>query len=179
MLLYYKGLVSEVNDIDLVVAFEHAKLAEAVLDEIGAKRPPNPNRDYATRYFAEYEIDGVEVDVSRMRNSELNALHSSVDVMAGFRIIADGITVEYVPDPQTFETMALGGTTVYLCPLEDWYVLYLLMTHREEKVATIQDYFLKNGANKAYLEAWADRCIPVAVSNQIRQLLIELNPRDK
>lgn len=158
LLLYYKGLVPRANDIDIVIAFEDVERAEVVLGKLGAKEPPNPNKSYATRYFAEYSIDGVDVDV-----------------MAGFRIISDGKVVEYVPDPETFESLTLEEAAIHLCPLEDWYVLYLLMPHREERVATIREHFLENGANETYLKAWADRDIPQAVSAQIRKLLVMYN----
>ncbi|HBN96467.1 MAG TPA: hypothetical protein DDZ66_09205 [Firmicutes bacterium] len=160
MLLYYKGLVARANDIDIVIALEHVERAETVLEMLGVKQPPNLNRDYATRYFAEFVIEGIDVDV-----------------MAGFRIVAGGTTTEYVPDQKTFETFVLQDTTIHLCPLEDWYVLYLLMPHREGRVATIKEYFLENGANLTYLKAWVDRCLPKAVSDQIHELLFELNPR--
>ena len=158
MLLYYKGLVSRANDIDLVLSLEHIELADKVLQELGRKQAPYHQGDYATRYFAEFVIDGVDVDV-----------------MAGFRIITGDNVVEYVPDPGTFETLTLEGTSIYLCPLEDWYALYLLMPHRQERVATIRECFLNNGANETYLKAWADRDIPKAVSNEISKLLVELS----
>jgi|LSQX01.1.fsa_nt_gb hypothetical protein len=158
MLLYYKGLVPRANDIDLVVAFEQLELADKVLHGLGQKQAPNQHKDYATRYFAEFVIDEVDVDV-----------------MAGFRIVTGGNVVEYVPDPGTFETLTLAGTTIYLCPLEDWYVLYLLMPHRLERVVAIKEYFLENGANETHLKAWADRDIPLAVSTEIRKLLVELS----
>lgn len=158
MLLYYKGLVSRANDIDLVLSLEHIELADKVLQELGRKQAPYHQGDYATRYFAEFVIDGVDVDV-----------------MAGFSIVTGGKVVEYVPNPETFETLTLEGATIYMCPLEDWYALYLLMPHRQERVATIKGHFLENGANETYLKAWVDRDIPLAVSTQIRELLVELS----
>ena len=158
MLLYYKGLVPKANDIDIVIALEHVELADKVLHKLGRKQASNQHKDYATRYFAEFVIDNVELDG-----------------MAGFRIVTGDNVVEYVPDPGTFETLTLEGTSINLCPLEDWYALYLLMPHRQERVATIREYFLKNGANETYLKAWADRDIPKAVSTQIRELLVELS----
>ena len=158
MLLYYKGLVPRANDIDIVIALEHVELADKVLHKLGRKQASNQHEDYATRYFAEFFIDDVDLDV-----------------MAGFRIITGDNVVEYVPDPGTFETMTLEGTSIYMCPLEDWYALYLLMPHRQERVAALKEYFLKKGANETHLKAWADRDIPLAISNEISKLLVELS----
>ena len=153
MLLHYKGLVLKPNDIDLVIALEDITCAQRILDELGVRKPLDFNANYATRYFAEYVIGGVDVDV-----------------MAGFRIITDETTVEYILNPKTFGTLNLKGTTIKLCPLEDWYVLYLLMPERGERVAAIKGYFLENGANREYLKAWAERDLPPVVTEQIREL---------
>lgn len=154
MLLYFKELVPRANDIDLVIALEHVGLAEATLKELGRKEAPNPHNDFATRYFAEFVMDGFDVDV-----------------MAGFRIIAGDTIIEYVPDPKTFETLVMQDTTIHLCPLEDWYVLNLLMPNREGRVATIKEYLLRNGTDHTILKTWLDKPLPQAVSSQIYGLL--------
>lgn len=160
MLLYYKGLIPKANDLDLVIALDDVERAEHVLTSLGKKQPENPHSDYATRYFGEFIIEGVDVDV-----------------IAGFRIVTGDTTIEYVPDPKTFETLVLQGETIHLCPLEDWYVLYLLMSNREERAATIKEHFFRTGANTTCLKTWAERGLPQAVVRQINALVSELDTR--
>lgn len=154
MLLYYKGLVSRPNDLDLVVNKADQVRVEEILAELGIKRPANPHSQYATEYFAEFLIGDIEVDV-----------------MAGFRINIGDLQVEYYLEPENFEELRVAGTTIYLCPLEDWFVLYNLMSKRESKVQVIRGYLVEHGMDGALLESWLSRDLPPRVWQEIQGLL--------
>ena len=73
MLLYFKNIVPDFHDIDLMVADDDAARVRQILSEMGTLQPPNPNARYRTRTFLEFVIRSVDVDV-----------------MAGFSIQHDG-----------------------------------------------------------------------------------------
>ncbi len=72
LLLYIKGKTTEFNDIDIMVAEEDVEKLNKVLLTMGDLQQPNPNNLYKTKYFMEYLIDGIDVDI-----------------MAGFTIVKD------------------------------------------------------------------------------------------
>lgn len=120
LLLYFKGISDNFNDIDLMLAVEDAETAKDLLLSMGTLQPPNPNTHYKTPHFYEFVIDGVEVDV-----------------MGGFIIVNNG--QEY--DCSLTEDMIAGrvtvnGQTVPLQAVSDWRRYYKLMG-REAKVAMI------------------------------------------
>ncbi|MFV0413026.1 MAG: hypothetical protein ACK5L3_07100 [Oscillospiraceae bacterium] len=154
MLLYYKGLAAKPNDIDLMIAPESAEAADKILAALGTRQPPNPSANYATTYIAEYVVDGVEVDV-----------------MAGFAIRHAGGCYEYRLEPVFFETLCIGGTKIYLCPLEDWYVLYMLMPHRQARVASLEAYFQTTEFSLPRLQFWLKEPLPPAIKERLRAFL--------
>lgn len=154
MLLYFKGLEAEPRDLDLIVALEDATKADKILSVIGEKQAPNPNVHYSTRFFGEYVIDGIDVDV-----------------MAGFKIKSVGKEVEYILDSKVLESLDSKGVTIWLCPLEDWFVLYLLMPNRQERASTIHDFFLEHDANLSQLEVWLQKGLPSEIKTRLQELL--------
>lgn len=75
MMLYFKGIVTEFHDIDLLIAEKDIKIVNSILVEIGKRLPlsQTPNSMYKTKAFMEYVIDSIDIDV-----------------MAGFGIIKEG-----------------------------------------------------------------------------------------
>lgn len=75
MMLYFKGIVSEFHDIDLMISVDDAEVVKTILSEMGTLCPSDhePNPMYQTKCFMEYVIDAIDVDV-----------------MAGFAIVRDG-----------------------------------------------------------------------------------------
>ncbi|MEG1973201.1 MAG: hypothetical protein RR315_08560 [Oscillospiraceae bacterium] len=129
LLLYLNGITDKFNDIDIVVAQSQAEKVDMALSEIGKKAPENPNASYATRHFYEYIIDGVEVDV-----------------MAGFTInTSDGSYLYDFDESSVAQRRRIGTAQIPLCFVEDWYILYCLMEHREVKTAAIERYFSQEG----------------------------------
>lgn len=123
MLLYFKGMVSEFHDIDLMVSNEDAASVRAILSEMGQLHPasPNPNPMYRTKTFLEFSIDSIDVDV-----------------MAGFSIVHEGKLFDCsLHDEQIVELMPLGAELVPLQSPLLWCKYYRLMG-RSEKADMIE-----------------------------------------
>ena len=75
MMLYFKEIVSEFHDIDLMISVDDVEVVESILSEMGTLCPSDqvPNPMYQTKCFMEYVIDAIDVDV-----------------MAGFAIVREG-----------------------------------------------------------------------------------------
>ena len=94
LMLYLRGIVTQFHDIDIMVAECDAERAEQAICRIGKEQPRNGTAQYKTRYFIEFTVDGVDVDL-----------------MAGFVIVLDGTDHEcpLLPD-FTPHGLALGGS---------------------------------------------------------------------
>ena len=75
MMLYFKEIVSEFHDIDLMISVDDVEVVESILSEMGTLCPSDqvPSPMYQTKCFMEYVIDAIDVDV-----------------MAGFAIVREG-----------------------------------------------------------------------------------------
>ena len=85
MLLYFKGIISEFHDIDLMVSVHDAEQVRTILSEMGELHPPAsaPDPMYRTKVFMEFTIDSVDIDV-----------------MAGFSIVSEGkVYIDGSPTP--------------------------------------------------------------------------------
>lgn len=147
-MLCLRGFAVTPRDIDLVVDERDIAAADEALRSLGTKAPPRPSGHYGTRFFHQYRAHGVDVDM-----------------MAGLAIRTDAGEIDY-PFPAQCDTVAVGGECVPLCPLEDWYALYLLMA-REQKVQMIEARFAKEPPNTGLLRKWAARPLPEIVARRM------------
>lgn len=154
MMLYFRGLVAEPHDVDLLVAPENVEAVDAILRENGRKLPSPPNAGYGTKVFNEYELDGV-----------------GVDLMAGLVIRQGGREYAYTLNAADCTYVERDGLRIPLSPLEDWYVLYQLMQGRAVRVAQIQGYLMEHGANRTLVDAWLTRNIPQSVRESLQELI--------
>lgn len=116
LLLYLHQKTDTFHDIDLMVCDEDAEKLKAALLSLGTLAPPNPNPQYKTRYFFEFTIDGVEVDV-----------------MAGLVIVRGGREYDCTfTKKRIAEYRILGGARVPLQALADWKRYYRLMGRPEK-----------------------------------------------
>lgn len=121
MLLYFKGITEEFQDIDLMVANDDVERVRIILSEMGEIQPPNPNPKYRTKTFMEFIINSIDVDV-----------------MAGFSIISDGKIFDCsLQEEQIVEKMPLGTELIPLQSPPLWREYYRLMG-RTEKVKMIK-----------------------------------------
>lgn len=120
VLLYFKGKVEYFNDIDIMIVEDDANLAKELLTLLGKLKPASKNSQYGSRYFFEFLIDEVEVDL-----------------IAGFVIIKDGKSYDCsLLETQIVEYIDLNGESIPLQSLCDWRRYYELMG-RDSKVEII------------------------------------------
>lgn len=154
--LYEHGLTDVVHDLDIMVRLEDAATLDAFLEPYASKPPETDHPKYKTSFFREYVVDGVEIDL-----------------IAGFAIAHEEGVYHYLFDHEAIDRVAiLDGIGVPVAALEDWYVLYLLMDRKEDKVACIEDHFGANGIEAPYrLEKALEQPLPDAVRARIAALL--------
>lgn len=120
LLLYLKGKVDDFQDIDIMVIEDHGEEVKEILEQYGDLQDPSLNPQYKTRYFFEFIIDGVEIDV-----------------MAGFVIIHQGKEYDCSLCPEDIrEHYLINDIYIPLQSLEEWRRYYRLMG-RTEKVELI------------------------------------------
>ena len=120
MLLYFKGIVSEYHDIDIMVKTGDAETVRALLTQMGTLDAPKPSAKFKSKAFFELTIDGVDVDV-----------------MAGFVIVKDGVEHDCsLRDDEITEHIQVEGETIPLHSLAAWRRNYGLMG-KPEKVLLI------------------------------------------
>ena len=118
-LLYFKGLLDDFHDLDLEVSEADALRARDFLCELGTLHASTRGQ-YETKYFFEFTVDGVEVDL-----------------MGGFAIVRDGVVYDCSLDPAEInDTVAVNGVAVPLHSLTAWRRYYALMG-RAAKAALI------------------------------------------
>lgn len=156
LMLQHYHLSSDPKDIDLVVSTKDIKQVDAILTSLGTKKKQTNKKEFATEYFYEYEIANV-----------------GVDVMAGFAIIHSEGTYTYPFDQHSISsTSIIAETSIPYCALEDWFVLYQLMTNRQDKVYLILSYLIQHKVTHPLLLKRAlDQDLPLSVKENIQRLL--------
>ena len=119
-LLYFHGLLPDFHDLDLMVEDRDALRARDILQAMGASHPSAQEARYRTKYFFEFVIGGVEVDL-----------------MGGFAILKNGVLHNCSLDPSRItESVTVNGQLIPLDSLRAWRGYYALMG-REAKAALI------------------------------------------
>ncbi len=156
ILLNKFGLINKPNDIDIFVDIKDINKADEILKEIGEKKTYEKTAIYSTKYFYEYRINKIDVDV-----------------MAGFAINHNCGVFEYIFDKKSISDIKkYNGVNIPFTSLEDWYIIYQLIPNREQKVKMIEDYLLSNGIKEPYLlERALDGNLPTEVRKKIQKML--------
>lgn len=156
ILLSQYGLVDSPNDIDILVDIRDIDKVDSILQSLGEKKEWEKTSTYSTKYFYEYVIDSIDVDV-----------------MAGLAINHKGGIFEYVFDKKSVsDHIDIYGVSIPFTSMEDWYVIYQLIPNREAKVAMIEDYLQQNGIKAPYLlERSLCGNLPVDVSDKVNKML--------
>lgn len=156
ILLNQFGLIDKPNDIDIFIDIKDIERADEILKSIGEKKKWEKTATYATKYFYEYVIDNIDVDV-----------------MSGFAVNYNSGVFEYIFDRNSIlEFKVINGVSIPFTSLEDWYVIYQLIPNRQSKVEMIEKYLLSNGIKKPMLlERALEGCLPVEVRNKIYNML--------
>jgi len=122
MLLYFKNIVSEFQDIDIMIKDRDAEAAKKILLGMGTLEPPKASAKFKSKAFYEFTIDGVDIDV-----------------MAGFVIVNNGKEHDCsLQEKEITQTILLGNETIPLHSLAAWRRNYSLMD-KPEKVRLIDE----------------------------------------
>ncbi len=134
VMLNHYGLVEEPGDIDIMVSMEDIHRLDSILSELGERGVGVRDETYKTKYFYEYMIGGIEVDV-----------------MAGLCIQSKGIDHSFPFTRDSIgEWMEVEGVDVPLAKLEEWYEIYKVLPGRERKAEAIKKYLDLKGKVKGH-----------------------------
>lgn len=123
-LLYFKGVVQDFGDIDIVTAVDELPKIETALNGLGTLKPENPENRRKARVYLEYLIDGVPVDIM----AEL--IFQGDDRERRFSLGEDAVK----------DFILLEGTRISLQSVQEWRMYYALMG-RTEKVRLIDEKY--------------------------------------
>ncbi len=148
MMLYFYGLVDKPNDIDIMIDLQCIDDAKAVFDQIGQRYPWEKSDTYATKYFLEYQVNGVDVDV-----------------MSGMVISHGNHRYNHKFDKSNIgENIQVGGVDIPLMTIEEWYVLYQIIGDRDKKVDMLEKYLIdKKHIDSDRLQQMLQQDIPTDV----------------
>ena len=127
LLLYLKGITDKFNDIDLMVSENDIEKTKNIFLSLGKEYAKNPNLQYKSKCFLEFNIDGIDFDI-----------------ISGF-IIVNNNCDHYFPleKHSIVEYFYLENISIPLQSVNDWLTYYSLM-NRKEKVEMIKNYLNKN-----------------------------------
>lgn len=113
-MLYLNGVADRFDDLDIMVQTDQALRAKDILKSMGAMKTANPAAQYGTKYFFEFVIGGVDVDL-----------------MGGFTIREGEIEHDCsLKSFQIAETREICGEKVPLQALSVWREYYEWMGRR-------------------------------------------------
>ena len=119
LLLYFKGYVDSFNDLDIMVTEKDSLMMDKILNEMGEFRVSEKG-NFATKYFREYVIESVDVDM-----------------IGGFAIVNDGKVIDCDLDKSEITGFAeVHGQLIPLHSVSLWRKYYALMG-REKRVELI------------------------------------------
>lgn len=125
VLLYFKGIVDEFNDIDILIDVSDSNRVVKILSDLKATdHTTNNKRKYKTKTFREYYLDDVDIDI-----------------IGGMIITCDGIDHDCSLDLNSIDDYCdLGGIKIPLDSLDNWRKYYSLIGGRVHKVDLIDEY---------------------------------------
>lgn len=125
-MLYFRTVLEAFNDIDIVVRETDIEAVKSLMAMFGEKKIRNFDERYKTRYFLQYQVDGVDIDI-----------------ISGFTIVdQDEIHYFALNDNKNSDSVEINGINIYLEQLSVWLHYYKLM-NRQDKVDLIES-FIKN-----------------------------------
>ena len=126
LLLYFKGIANEFNDIDIIIDEKDVEKVKKILLSFGSLQPKNPNVQYKTKHFLEFKIDDIDFDI-----------------ISGFVIVCDNDEYYFPLEKNMIKDyININDVNIPLHSIEEWHTYYKLMG-RTEKVKMI-DYFYQN-----------------------------------
>ncbi|MGB7594867.1 MAG: hypothetical protein WBL80_04825 [Erysipelotrichaceae bacterium] len=114
-MMFLQGIDVDPRDIDLIVIPQDFALALRLLNESGTFEVHSPSGIFASEHFAQGTL-----------------MDSPVDLIAGFRIIADGQIIAYPFDDDRIIPVIFDRMLIPCCLLEDWIPLYDAMDKHDK-----------------------------------------------
>jgi hypothetical protein len=115
-MLYLRTIVNDFNDIDIMISENDIDIVKEIMSKYSIVEKRDLHPKYKTKAFLEYNINGVDIDI-----------------MAGFIIIAKGVS-HYFPliSNENNEIIIIDETQIYLESLETWLKYYKLMGRKDK-----------------------------------------------
>lgn len=156
ILLNQYGLSASPHDIDILVALRDVEKADKVLRSLGERVKSGASASYATKHFYEYIIRGYEIDL-----------------MGGLTLNHTLGSYEHCFDEKSIvEIRNINGVDIPFTSLEDWYIIYMLIRGRENKVDAIEVFLMKNGVkHMELLNRTFSRNLPQYVIDRAKDLI--------
>lgn len=142
LLLKLSGIDLEVNDIDIMIHENDFESCISLLREVSFECEVKESDIFKTRYYRKFKWDTVEIDC-----------------MSGMSLHLSSHIFNYQYDHKD-KDIKFDNTYIPLCYIEDWYILYHLMPHRESKVNMIEDYYKSHPINKSRINSLLELDIP-------------------
>lgn len=153
LLLWFKGIVEDFHDVDLLVNLDSVSELENILKQFGKEKPLVPNNHFQSDFFKTYIIDELEFDV-----------------IGGFRIIEK--ETHYFPFTTAYQIYDLDGISIPLDDLANWIDYYALM-NRKAKSDLVKDYYFNKlqeelvNQSEEHIKRYQSRVIPNIDSSTI------------
>lgn len=129
VLLGIQGVFDAVEPIGIMITSQGVKKADEILCDMGEKQPRIPASGYISQFFHVYIIDGVQFSL-----------------ICGMAVRNKGYLFSYNFNKDAIVNMAkIGDVYVPCTSLEDWWILYQMIPHREDLFDIIDRYFHSNG----------------------------------
>lgn len=154
-LLRHYQLEEVVHDLDLVIHPKDIFKALQIMDSMGERLETQNNPMYESTHFHKYDVDGV-----------------SVDIISDLIINYKDFQYHYVLDgTKPHESILVNGVKVFLADVEDWYVIYLFIGNRKQKVERLEKYIIEKGTlSQSILHPMLDKSIPEEFKQKIKNL---------
>lgn len=161
-LLSYFDITREVNDLDIIVSKESIEEALIILSKLGSVSDIPIKEEYLTESFTCFNIDDMQLDV-----------------ISGFKIKHECGVFEFKFEKNKLTYINLNNTIIPLTSLEQWYIAYLLMKKRDEKVNRIEEYFIKTKhVNVEDLKLYQNQQFACKINKRIDKLVKALEKSD-
>lgn len=162
MNLFFRGIVDDFHDLDLIVKIEDIKRIADIMESIGAKLVETGGNGFCeSDAYCHFQLGRVDIDV-----------------ISGFRMNTFGTTYRYQYCSSECDTVDVQNLKVPLVPLEAMYVLYYMMEgwqpKRRFKRQLIEEYFSVNQEVKhqeVLRKAMAEFELPGQIRWAVRKLL--------
>lgn len=155
-LLKLHNIVEQANDLDILVLKSDLNKAASILNKLGKEESIEKMNKNFSRDFYKFKINGVEVDL--FADLLINYNNKSYN----FQLKKESIT----------DFKKINAFLIPLASLEDWYILYSLMTGKEKKIKLLENHFEKHGIkNPEILEKNLEKALPEKLKQSIVKLL--------